>query len=129
MTLHVLETDGKPAFVVLPYDEYRALLELVEDLDDAAALTRFATRHDEGAEATVPAQVIDRLLAGEPPLRVWREHRGMTGVQLAAAVAVTPAHISKLETGKAEPSLSLLRRLARALDVELELLVGTREDD
>jgi DNA-binding XRE family transcriptional regulator len=129
MTRHVLEADGKPAFVVLPYDEYQALLEQVEDLDDAAAIIRFAARHEEGAEATVPARVVDRLLAGEPAIRVWREHRGMTAAQLAAAVEVTPAHISKLETGKGEPSLRLLRRLARALDVEIDLLAPLRADD
>lgn len=129
MTLHVLETDGKPAFVVLPWNEYQSLLEQVEDLDDAAAITRFAVRHEEGADATVPARVIDRLLADESPIRVWREHRGMTAAQLAAAVEVTPAHISKLEAGKGEPSLRLLRRLARTLDVEIELLVPARADD
>lgn len=42
---------------------------------------------------------------------------------------MTPAHISKLEAGKGEPSLGLLRRLARALEVELELLVPARDDD
>jgi DNA-binding XRE family transcriptional regulator len=129
MTRHVLEADGKPAFVVLPYDEYQALLEQVEDLDDAAAIVRFAARHEEDAEATVPARVVDRLLAGEPAIRVWREYRGMTAAQLAAAVEVTPAHISKLETGKGEPSLRLLRRLARALDVEIDLLAPLRADD
>ncbi len=129
MKVQVLETDGAPAFVVLPYDEYQALLELVEDLDDAAAITRFAARHDEGAEPTATAGVVDRLLDGEPPIRVWRESRGMTAAQLAAAVKVTPAHISKLESGKGEPSLGLLRRLARVLDVEFELLVPVREDD
>jgi transcriptional regulator with XRE-family HTH domain len=68
--------------------------------------------------------VIDRILAGESPLRVWREERGMTATQLAAAVDITPAHVSKLESGKGEPSVSLLRKLAKTLDVDLDLLVG-----
>ena len=129
MTVQVLETDGKPAFVVLPHDEYQTLVELLEDLDDAAAITRFAARHDAGAEPTVPAVVVDRLLDGESPIRVWRENRGMTAAQLAAAVKVTRAHISKLESGKGEPSLDLLRRLARVLDVGIELLAPMREND
>lgn len=46
---------------------------------------------------------------------------------LAQRVGVTPAHISKLETGKGTPSLSLLRKLARALDVDIDMLVGHEE--
>jgi DNA-binding XRE family transcriptional regulator len=115
--------------VILPYDEYQALLELVEDADDAAAVARFAARHDEGKEATIPVAVVDRLLDGEVPLRVWREYRGLTAAQLAAAARVTPAHISKLEAGKGSPSVALLGRLATILDVELDLLVPARDDE
>jgi DNA-binding XRE family transcriptional regulator len=92
---------------------------------DAAALARFAKRHARGDEATVPVEVIDRIMSGVNPLKVWREHRGQTATQLAAAVAITPAHVSKLEFGKGEPSVALLRRLAKALQVDIELLLGT----
>ena len=123
MKAQILEADGKPAFAVLPYDEYLALLEALEDASDAEELARFATGLAAGTEWTVPVAVYDRLLAGEPPLRVWRELRGLTAASLAAAVCVTPAHVFKLEAGRGEPSVSLLRRLARALDVDLELLL------
>ena len=64
MTVKILESKGKPAFAVLPYDEYVALRELAEDPQDAAALARFAKRHASGKEETVPVEVVDRLLAG-----------------------------------------------------------------
>jgi len=121
VTVKILEAKGKPAFAVLPCDEYVALRELAED---AAALARFARRYARGGEETVPAAVVDRLLAGEGPLRVWREFRGMTAAPLAAAVQITPAHISKLESGKGDPSLSLLKKRARALRVDREVLIG-----
>lgn len=123
MTAQILEADGKPAFAVLPYDEYLALLEAAEDASDAQELSRFATALAAGTEWTVPVAVVDRLLAGESPLRVWREARGLTAAALAAAVGVTPAHVFKLEAGKGEPSVSLLRRLARVLDVDLDMLL------
>ncbi len=125
--VQILETKGKPAFAVLPIAEYSRLLELAEDAHDAAVLHRAAKRLASGEEATVPAEVVDRLLAGEPPIRVWREVRGLAAVALAQRVGVTPAHISKLETGKGMPSLSLLRKLARALDVDIDMLVGHDE--
>ena len=125
MSVHILEANGKPAFAVLPIAEYRALLELAEDARDAASLTRFARRLAAGEEEMVPSEMVDRLLAGEAPIRVWREHRGLTAAELAARVGVTPAHVSKLETGKGEPSVTLLRKLAAELKVELESLLGT----
>jgi len=42
---------------------------------------------------------------------------------------VTPAHIFKLEAGRGKPSVPLLKRLARALDVDLELLLPRNEEE
>jgi DNA-binding XRE family transcriptional regulator len=120
----ILERNGKPAFVVLPYEDYQALRELADDADDARALARFARRHAAGEAQTVPIALVDRLMAGESPLRVWREHRGLTAAALAAAVDITPAHVSKLETGRGEPSISLLKRLSKVLDTDIDLLLG-----
>ncbi len=50
MSVQILETDGKPAFAVLPIDEYRRLLELAEDAKDAEALRRAARRCASGKE-------------------------------------------------------------------------------
>ena len=128
MSVRILEANGQPAFAVLSYEEYRALRVLADAAEDAAALARFAERYAAGEEETVPASVVDRQLSGEVPLRVWREHRGMTAAELAALVDITPAHISKLESGKGDPSVALLRRLARVLKVSLEDLVAEEHD-
>ena len=122
--VQILQANGKPAFAVLPYAEYAALRELAEDAADGATLARFAKRYARGEEETVPVEMIDRMMAGASPLRVWREHRGLTAAQLAAAVAITTAHVSKLESGKGEPSVALLRRLSKALQVDIDLLLG-----
>jgi DNA-binding XRE family transcriptional regulator len=129
MTAKILESNGKPAFAVVPYDEYRALRELAEDADDIAALARFAKRYASGEEQTVPVEVVDRIFAGETPLRVWREYRGMSATRLAASVGITPAHMSKIESGKGDPSLALLRKLGKALNVDLDLLAGGAPPD
>src|SRR5438094_847350 len=59
---------------------------------------------------------------GESPLLVSREHRRMTAAQLAAAIYVTPAHIEAQMKG--QPSVRLLHGPAKALDVDLDMLVG-----
>ena len=97
----------------------------MNEADDIVALARFAKRYSKGTEATIPVEVVDRILAGETPLRVWREYRGMSAARLAAMVGITPAHISKLESGKGDPSLALFRKLGKALDIDLDLLAGS----
>lgn len=88
MKVQTIVKNGKPEYVVLPWDEYQGLLEALEDRADAAALTRFAERLARGEEETLPAAMVDRLLAGESPLRMWREHRGFTQSQLGEAAGV-----------------------------------------
>ena len=47
-----------------------------------------------------PAEVVDRLLAGENPIRVYRNYRRMTQKQLAEAAGINPVYLSQIETGK-----------------------------
>jgi len=59
----------------------------------------------------------------QPPfgtlLRRWREHRRMTQVDLALAADSSTRHLSCLETGRAQPSREIVRRLADCLDIPL----------
>lgn len=52
-------------------------------------------------------------------LRRWREHRRMTQIDLALAADSSTRHLSCLETGRAQPSREIIRRLADCLDVPL----------
>jgi transcriptional regulator with XRE-family HTH domain len=52
-------------------------------------------------------------------LREWRRHRGLSQLDLALRVPVSPRHVSFLETGRASPSRSMVLRLLDALDVPL----------
>lgn len=82
----------------------------------------------EGGEELIPATVVDRLLDGGNPVRAWREFRGLSSVQLAASCGVSAAAISQLETGKRQPSVALLMKLAAALRVDLEQLVSNESE-
>lgn len=58
-------------------------------------------------------------------VRYYRKLRSMTQSQLAERVGVTQAYICSLENGKrTNPSLQLLLKIARALDVTVEELAG-----
>ncbi len=107
--------------VILPRAEYEALLTRVEDLEDTrdmqAAVANAATRE------YVPVEVVDRLRAGEHPLRVWRKHRGVTLAALAEKSGVGRSYIADIETGKKPGSVRALKALADALRLDLDDLV------
>lgn len=48
-------------------------------------------------EEAVPHEVVQRLVAGESPLRVWREYRRLSQAVLARAAGITPAYLSQME--------------------------------
>lgn len=52
-------------------------------------------------------------------LRRWRRQRNLTLDEVAGRAGCSPSMVSKIETRKAEASLTLLRRLAAALDVNV----------
>lgn len=51
-----------------------------------------------------------------------RKQRGLTQADVARSVGVSPTHISLIENGKREPSLSLLKRMGSTLGVSLPVL-------
>jgi transcriptional regulator with XRE-family HTH domain len=58
-------------------------------------------------------------------LRELRERKGLTQEALAFKAKVTPGYVAQLELGLREnPSLDVVRRLARALGVRLTELLG-----
>ena len=71
----ILEHEGKPAYVVVRYEVWQDLLEQAEDAEAARAYDRAKAQRD---QETVPIAVADAVLAGEHPMRVWREYRRMT---------------------------------------------------
>lgn len=116
----VLESEGKPAFVVVRYDVWRDLLERVDAAEADRAFDRAKSRPD---QETVPIAVADSLLESRNPIRVWRQHRGLTQEQLARAADVRRAYVAQLETGRRRGSTTVLARIAVALGVDLDDLL------
>lgn len=57
-------------------------------------------------------------------VRRLRQAAGMTQAQLASAADVADATISRIERGRLVPSVELAQRLAKALDLGVDDLVG-----
>lgn len=56
-------------------------------------------------------------------LRTVREMRGLSQRELAAAVGVSQSAIAQIETGRTQPTLANLKKIAEALDVTICELV------
>jgi DNA-binding XRE family transcriptional regulator len=117
-----LMIDGK-AFVALSRAAYDKLVEAAEDAADFAAIARFEKRLAAGEEELLPSAFVDRVLAGEKLVRVWREHRGLTASALAEKAGIAQPYLSQIETGKREGTLQTMKKIADALGVTLDDLV------
>jgi DNA-binding XRE family transcriptional regulator len=111
---------GERELVVLERADYERLVEAAEMLEDVAAYDGARAALASGADELVPGPVADRLLSGANPVRVWREHRGLSAAALARAAEVSPGYLSQIETGARTPGRAALARLATALALTLD---------
>ncbi|MFA7505273.1 MAG: helix-turn-helix transcriptional regulator [Burkholderiaceae bacterium] len=103
--------------------EYDRLFAATEELEELRAYDRAMARHASGEEELIPAAFVDRLLAGETPLRVYRDLRGLTQQQLADAAGVNRVQIADIEAGRKAGSIGTVRKLAEALGLTIDDLV------
>lgn len=109
--------------VTLSRSEYEALLDQVEEAEDAARLREIAGRRDQGDAVQadyLPVEAVEQLCAGIHPVRVWRKLRGLTREVLADAAGIAPSYLSEIETGKKPGSFHALAKLAAALRISLD---------
>lgn len=115
----IINTPTGERLVVLAEQDYLALLERLEEQVDIQAASAVVARGEE----SFPLTVVEALLEGVAPVKVYREHRGLRAGELAEKVGISQGYLSEIEAGKKPGSLSVLQRIAKALDVELDDLV------
>jgi len=112
---------------ILPRKDYEALVaRAAEAAEDAGTARLVARARGEIAAGSplLPKPVVDRLAEGENPVRVLREWRGITQLQLSAKTNIRQGSISDIETGRRNGTANALRCIADALKVPLDLLVS-----
>ena len=121
MAVQFLEIGGQ-TMAVLPVGDYEQLLNIAEDKSDISAALDSEKRRANGEEY-FPAEMVDRLLAGENALKVWRQYRMLTLRQLGLIVGAASSYLSEIENGKRQGRPALWRKLAEALGVDMEDIV------
>ncbi|MBE0437432.1 MAG: helix-turn-helix transcriptional regulator [Methylomicrobium sp.] len=115
MSVQFIEQNGQRLYAVVPVAEFDELLDKAEMLDDIKAYDEAMARDEE----MIPAEVVYRLL-DENKIKVWREYRELTQAELAQCCGLAQATIAQLEGGKRTGSVTVLKKIAEALSLDLD---------
>ncbi len=110
--------------ITISRDEYARLCEAAEDLDDLRAYDRAKADLDAGEDELLPEEAVRRIVAGESPLRIYRELRSYTQEELGARSGVNRVQIADIEAKRKSGSLATVKKLAGALGVQIDDLVA-----
>ena len=101
--IQYIEQNGKPAFVVIPYEDYIKLLP------------------DE--EVTIPHEVVALVVKKEMNLvKAWRTYLGLTQSQVALKAGITQAALSQMEKKENTLRSRSLEKLAEAMNLSVDQL-------
>jgi transcriptional regulator with XRE-family HTH domain len=110
---------NEPVYAVLPWAEYESLRH--GRGEDFALIERATAARDDDK---FPAAIARSLVAGEVPLKVIREWRGLTQSQLGTLADIAPQYISQIERGARSIGAEAARKLAPLLGVSTKALLG-----
>jgi DNA-binding XRE family transcriptional regulator len=109
VNVQTIMKDGKPAFVVIPYDEYVRAFPAAQERPWVP---------DDG----IPHEVVRMTIGNAMTLmRAWREYLGLTQEQVAARLGISQPALAQMENAK-RPRRATLEKLAAALGIHIEQL-------
>jgi len=99
----ILDSNGKPAFVVVPYAEFVKLPGIVRP-------------------GMIPNEVVGKRIMDEVSmLAVWREYLKLTQEEMAERMGITQAGYAQIEAAK-RPRKATLEKAAAAMGITLDQL-------
>ncbi len=118
---------AKGEVAILPRKDYEKLVAKAAEADEDAGTARLVSRARKDVAAgapLLPKEIVDRLANRENPIKVLREWRDVTQMQLSFKTNISQSHISDIEGGRRVGTPATLRAIATALKVPLDLLVA-----
>ena len=118
----ITNENGEPEYAVIPWAEYTRLTGSARDESELTDEEFYDLAKAEPGEY-FPAAVTERLVAGNSPIKVYREYRGMTQADLARNVNISAMYLSQIETGNRGGSTKVISAIAKALGVNIDDLI------
>lgn len=103
-------------------EEFDRVVDRLQDLEDAEFMRGVET--DSGDRDYLPAAAVKRMIAGESPITLWREQRGLSVTALAEKAGIGRSYLSEIEARKKPGSVAALRSLAAALGLSIDDLAA-----
>ena len=100
----VIKENGRPLFVLVPYQEYLHLTGVDEDISIPLAVSMAANLEDKSL------------------VRAWREYKGLSQAEVARRMGISRPAYAQMEEKGANPRGTTISRLAEALGVRREQL-------
>lgn len=113
-------------FVLVSGGDFEGLLDQCRAAEDAAdeAESAFAlAEHSANPQNALPVELVERMVEGESPVRIWRGHRGLKGKELARHVGISASYLSDIEHGRKPGSTATIKAIANALQVTVDDLL------
>jgi len=96
----VIEKDGKPLYVLVPYEEYLGLTHYKEE------------------KVYIPHEVVEKHLLEEKSLvRDWREYKGLSQGEMAKRMGISQAAYSQMERSGSRLREATRERIAGAMEI------------
>jgi DNA-binding XRE family transcriptional regulator len=113
MSVHIdpqiIKQNGKPAFAVIPWNDYQELLHNRIESDDS--------------DVWFPNEVVKANVRGDSLIKAWREYLKLTQSELAAKAGMKQSALARLENNTVNPRKSTLLNLAKAMGISVEQLL------
>jgi hypothetical protein len=125
MNVRFKKTD-KGEVAILPRKDYEALVAKAAEADEDAGTARLVARARKeiaAGSSLIPKAVIDRIASGENALRALREWRDVPQLYLSFKSDIGQGYLSDLENGRRKGTAEVWKRIAKVLNVPLDLLV------
>jgi DNA-binding XRE family transcriptional regulator len=119
MRIEKITRNGRE-FAVLPMERLKKLIDDAEMLADVKVFDEAMARIASGEDELIPFEIIERRLAGESTVKIWREYRGLTQEALAKTSTVSRSMIAAIESKHKTGGIATLKKLAGALKVDLD---------
>ncbi len=107
----IIEENGRPLFVLVPYAEYVASLDM--EAEESATIPLAVSK---------AANMEDKSL-----VRAWREYKGLSQAEMAERMGISRPAYAQLEAKGANLRATTVHRLAMALEVQWEQLCEDEE--
>jgi DNA-binding XRE family transcriptional regulator len=101
INVQFIEHGGKPAYAVIPYEEYLKLLPT--------------------QEPCIPHEVVGLVIKKDMNLvKAWRIHLGLTQKEVAKRAGISQAALSQMERNDNRLRTATLEKLAKAMGLSIE---------